>query len=817
MKRPLCMLCLIYVGFVLLFYALFPPGNPEREGEGQRIRVTGSIVGLEEKNQKSRIYLKENPGRAGLICYLDDPSIIYSFKIGQTISVAGTRRFFEKATNEGQFDANLYYSILECDYFMTGCEITLVEGSYNHFAQFVFVLHHKLSGIIAQGLPSQEAGILQAMLLGEKGNLDPDIRNLFSRNGIAHILAISGLHITFLGMGFFKLCKKVHFPPFLCGSLSFGFVVFYGTMTGMGASAFRSVVMFSLFLLAGICRRTYDMLSATALSAILLLIKQPLYVFHSGFILSFFAIMGIALLLPVVEEVLKPFCSDKLFIRLQKSGILASLSINLFTFPILLYFFFAFPTYSILLNLLIVPLLSVVMLLGVGATILGLLLGEILPSLGAGVYMWLFLPVRIVLLFYEKVCILFDGIPGNSLVLGKPATWTIVVYYLVLVALLVSRQFKVKLKNRFDKWKNRFDKWENRIGKWKKKIDKWKNRFGKWKRKFKKTKQFCFISPKASAFMFLIPMLFAMLFVSVHPRFRETITMLDIGQGDSFVLQLSDGTNLCVDGGSSSVTEAGKYRLVPYLKSQGISHIDYAFISHSDSDHTSGIMEILENPSLGIVIENVVLTKFAKTDSSYGEFFEAAEEGAAKGKTRIALMQEGDILELGRCSLQCIYPGEQETAEGNDQSMVLLLRRGNFSMLFTGDLTSEKEEKIIEALKNERERGLRIGRGNELRAEKERGIGGEGDRRLSDEGNSRLSVLKVGHHGSKYSSSESFLNSIQPQIALISCGERNQYGHPHEELLERLDETGAKIYRTDEMGAVSIKTDGKRVWIKRYK
>lgn len=193
MKRPLCMLCLIYVGFVLLFYALFPPGNPEREGEGQRIRVTGSIVGLEEKNQKSRIYLKENPGRAGLICYLDDPSIIYSFKIGQTISVAGTRRFFEKATNEGQFDANLYYSILECDYFMTGCGITLVEGSYNHFAQFIFVLHHKLSGIIAQGLPSQEAGILQAMLLGEKGNLDPDIRNLFSRNGIAHILAISGV------------------------------------------------------------------------------------------------------------------------------------------------------------------------------------------------------------------------------------------------------------------------------------------------------------------------------------------------------------------------------------------------------------------------------------------------------------------------------------------------------------------------------------------------------------------------------------------------------------------------------------------------
>ena len=248
--------------------------------------------------------------------------------------------------------------------------------------------------------------------------------------------------------------------------------------------------------------------------------------------------------------------------------------------------------------------------------------------------------------------------------------------------------------------------------------------------------------------------------------------MLDIGQGDCFVLEEKEGFNVLIDGGSSDISSVGKYRLAPYLKCHGISCLDYVFISHGDKDHTSGVLELLLGGE--IKIDCLVMTKFALSDEAYAELLEAAE----KQGTRILFIGKGDFFTLGEIKLTCLYPEMKDEGTGNDQSMVLLMECGGIKTLFTGDLTGEKEIFID----------------------------------FED-----IDVLKVAHHGSKYSTGQEFLEKTTPVISLISAGKDNMYGHPHKELIERLEQTGSRIYRTPENGAVTVGYEKGKVCIATYR
>ena len=143
--------------------------------------------------------------------------------------------------------------------------------------------------------------------------------------------------------------------------------------------------------------------------------------------------------------------------------------------------------------------------------------------------------------------------------------------------------------------------------------------------------------------------------------------------------------------------------------------------------------------------------------------------------------------------LTCLHPVQgYGTKEANEYSLALLMDYGNFSALFTGDLEGRGEDETWEYLRNDRE-----------------GHGGNGE--------TRLTLLKVAHHGSAYSTKEEMLSSLRPRFALISCGKGNRYGHPHGELLERLETAGCRIYTTADCGAVKVRTDGKRVWVESFK
>lgn len=715
MRRPLCLLCLFYVMTIALVAGVYhgsskEPGLPT---EGQTLVFEGTLYQIRLTDTNVSLYL--DSGAAKAICYVkkeDWQEQAEKLKIGNPIKVEGICHGFEPAYNDGQFDGALYYKVHEIDFALSGCQIISRGKVFAPISQGLYFVRSNLSQTLSENLPTPYAGVMQAMLLGEKEALDEDVKALFQRNGVSHILAISGLHISFLGMGIFSILKKIRFP--YCGAafLSLLFVMAFGKMIGETASALRSIIMFSLLLAAGLCKRTYDMLTAIAVSAACLLTLKPLYITQGGFLLSFGAVMGLALILPVIGERTKPPLIKRMvlsstkkesFLCFVKEKLTASLaagfSVFAAVFPIQLYFFYTYAPYSILLNLLIVPLAGVLLWCGV----LGLLLAGMFPQAGV----LAFLPCKAVLKAMEGICLLFDCLPYSNLILGKPAFWKVMVYYIILVLMIL---FHKRYKNR----------------------------------------------TLAAAFLLLLGL------ISLRPRLETACTMLDVGQGECLVIEEKSGLNIMVDGGSSDISEVGKYRIVPYLKSHGISRLDYVFLSHGDLDHLSGVKEILEDKDLGITIGYLVLTKFALIDENYDNIVSLVK----KRNVKLLYVTEGDLFELGNTVWHCLYPNVEETGEGNDQSMVLVMECRGIKMLFTGDLTEEKEQKLS----------------------------------LED-----IDILKCGHHGSKYSTSEVFLKGCKPEVALISAGRNNTYGHPHQATLKRLADAHSTVYATNECGAVTIR------------
>lgn len=872
---------------------------PENESNH---KLYGYIYAMEEKNGRSVLYIKSTEENRSVICYLsEEVSSLQSLKIGYQVIIKGKVRRFEAASNDGQFDVRKYYAGMGISYSMTNCAYEVMMKKPWPVRQGLFVIRKKLAHSLDALLSEEDSGVLKAMLLGDKSGMTEEIKGLYQRTGIAHIVAVSGLHISLWGMAICRLLKRLHIPLALDNFISFLFVVLYGMMTGSQASAIRSVIMFSLYLLAPVVNRTYDMLTAMMLSAAVLLMFRPAYVFYSGFLLSFGAVSGISLFMPWLTELYSPPAniddiilkeknnmqkiSDQI-IRFIRVSIMTSLCVSLFSLPIQLCFFYTFSVYSVFLNLLIAPFVSALMILGM----VGAVVGSFLPTLAC-------IPLQIchiILAFYEKLCLFFDRLPLAHPVIAKPEMWKIVVYYTVLGILYLvimrvvispseSRQ-RMSLRDNVQKHKSprlmislqmRLGADISRQVNWRRKsLLSVIRRRGKilykemykvvhkvvhkvvrkithkimhmvmhdWDEKNKK---------KLCQIFAIVVLLADVLFLCIHPRSGTTLTMLDVGQGDCFVIEEKNGFTAIIDGGSSSVSEVGRYRIDPFLRSHGISTVDFVFLSHADIDHTNGILELLENQkSNRIKIRYLVLTDLEKENEKFDEIRLACKNAG----TRVLYFSQGNHIEIHQLKLTCIHPGDKDTKlaglDENDHSMVLYMeykyQNKNHTALFMGDLGSAHEKEVMESLLAvDKKQGNKESRGigkmqsnnenmyedndenkNENRKKDEvkgedkdenKGKYEDENKEKNKEENKdaveagdenkrsgKIDILKIGHHGSKYSSTEEFLQQVDPYVCLISAGRKNRYGHPHMETLERIDETDGTVFRTDLMGQVVV-------------
>lgn len=653
----------------------------------------------------------------GLLCYLEEEEIP---AMGSLIVVEGKWRPFAHAANPGEFDAADYYRITGQQGRLMRASVMMESREFSAFREKLYRCREYLSLLLNACYPEREASVMGAMLLGEKAMLDGEIKSLYQQNGIIHILAISGLHLSILGMGFHKLLRSLRIPKTVNIILSLALMYCYGMMTGMGVSIVRAFVMFGIKLCADLCGRTYDLLTAMMTAALLILVQQPLYLTQSGFLFSFGAVCAIGFL-PVVS---RQFPAENRVLKALFTGGWISLC----TLPVHLCFYYEFPPYSILLNLIVIPCMGALLLSGVAvmaAAACFLPLGRLAAFPG----IW-------ILAFYEKSCGLCMRLPGHRWITGRPRNWQVMGF----LALLAGAVF---------------------------------------------------LARKSRKIHFGCAVLCAVIFLTLRMPQGFEITMLDIGQGDCFYLADGRGGHYLIDGGSSDKKEVETYQIIPFLKYRGVRRLDAVFITHSDEDHISGIMGLLErHEETGIETGSLFLPDVAEEcrDESYRKL----EKLAYGAGTAVGYLHAGQQLADGKLMLTCLHPVEDYVnQDANAGSTVLLLTYEKFSALFTGDLEGEGEELVME----------RLARMKTL-----------GGLRLPQ----RITMLKAAHHGSKNSTQEEFLMLVRPRIALISAGRDNSYGHPHRETLERLAAQDCRVYQTPLNGAVIVKVRRGRVWVEAY-
>lgn len=753
-------LSMILCGGILFSSALYGRFALDRKRDGfpgissgERVTLRGTVSMMEETEYGLRYQVRnvrirregrwESAGKALLYCQgMEDEPVGASY--GSRIEANGTLARFKRGRNPGNFDEQRYYYARGFDFSVKKAAVREVKGAGNGPAVLLARFRDRMSAVYRRNLPSEEAGLMSSMALGDRRDLSEDARELFQLSGLIHLLAVSGTHIHTVSSRLYRRLKKRGAGLLFAGILSGTAAVLYGLLCGSSVSTVRAVGMFLILIAGDILGLPYDTLTALGLMAGASLLRNPFLIFDAGFLFSFGAVAAVVLIQAPVADFYTERCRERFegkflpvpgehFVlslreRLTRA-FLSAVMIQIGTLPLVTYLFYEAPVYVFLVNFLVLPLFPFLLILGLLSGFLNLFL-----PLG-----FLFLPCHGILYFYEAISDLSLHLPFSRVTSGQPPLILILLYY-GLTLFLIQRM-------------RRRGQWSSVGG-------------GKPER-----------VEKASASSFLRPfrilLLMALLPVLLFlPKQRGTyLDLLDVGQGEAIFYHDRSGENLLIDGGSTDVKKVGTYRILPYLRHSGIGSVDTWIITHTDEDHISGTLEMIR---AGFPVRRIILAGGAVRDES----LEEVERAASIYTVPVEYVLPGDTLHVGDTTVCFLYPDEsgQRMEDRNDACLSFLLAsKEGFRGIFTGDLGTEGEDAILSLL----------------------------DRSSGEEG--KADFLSAGHHGSKTSSSEEWLRYWSPAYAGISAGANNRYGHPSREVTKRLQDLGIPYGVTMDTGRIRIR------------
>lgn len=670
--RPLCIAALVLILIITLNGLIRGstinelPFEKLIENEDE-IKVWGKIVKLEFKQKSTFLtldntYLEINSkeyfaGKIIAIAPLEE-----FFEIGSEIKGEGIVSHFTKATNSGQFDEYDYYKSLGINTRVNLEDFDVNPEKSSLVETFLARVRIRLSESINNSFLSEgEKGIVNAMVLGDKTDLSKEQKDLYRTAGIIHIISISGLHISILGMGLFRLLRKrgisYLFSCFLSSFVILGFVI----MTGGSVSSLRALIMFVISMGAEYLGRSTDIFSSISLAAILLLLDNPGIVSNSGFVLSFGAVMGIGFwgdLCKLPKDKGKEVWW-KYHLRRLCNTVLGGIGLVLFTAPIVLYYYYELPVFSFISNIIVIPLAPLLLIGGIIAAFVGIYFMPVANGIFA-------IP-KVVLSINEGLARVIEAIPNSTIIVGKPSVFGVVIYYgaLILLKIMIKKlKRKLIIVNCNDRDKKGDEK-HSSIG-LKALILNDKENVRYW----------------CGVLGLLTIMIISL---SFRPRFSDMITVMDVGQGECILIRCKSGENVLIDAGSSTVSKVGEQRIIPCLKCLGIGEIDKMILTHEDGDHTSGVEEIL---SSNIKVNEVLL---AKTQVDRGCFADIIE----KNDFKYELVGRGDGFTMGDVKFNIISPEYDSGFSDNESSVVVEMVTDSTSVLFTGDIEGEGEQELI--------------------------------------------------------------------------------------------------------------------------
>lgn len=613
--------------------------------------------------------------------------------------------------------------------------------------------------------------ILKAIILGMKTEISPNLRNSFNRAGVSHILAISGLHIGIVATGTFFLFVKLlsHIRFFLwqaltrkgAAVLAFLPVVAYGFLSGMSPSTQRAVIMVSVFLVAIVFEKEHDLINTLSVAALLILILHPPSLFFISFQLSFVSVLSIIFGLRQID-----YHRKKPGLKIQptrlaifKSRLWVFFLVSVFavagTIPLAMYYFNQISVVGVLANMIVIP------LIGFAAVPLGLI-GVLLHPVSVSLALLFFNLCAGIVSAAIEIILFFSHLPFAAYKTITPNLFEIGCFYLLVwsgVTLLGFRPEQTLKGSENAPLSTRRRPSIPQTIKW----------FGN----------------RGNQIKLLVGVAVLLLFTDTaywlnyrlwHRDLR--ITVLDVKQGSATVLELPGGYNLMIDGGGfsdNSVFDIGERIIAPFLWRNKIKTVDTLILSHPNSDHLNGLLYIAENFNVKEVWSN----NEPLSSKGYDRWMEIAKESQIDMPDFRRLPRSRRI---NGVDLEILYPPvdflnrkkKEKWRNYNNNSVVVRVVYNRSSFLFPGDIMSHAEKELSRMY------------GSALKS----------------------NFLLVPHHGSKTSSTQGFLDVVQPDICAISLGWKTAYGFPHPRVFNRYEKMGCRLFRTDRDGALMMVTDG---------
>ncbi len=668
---------------------------------------------------------------------------------GDVISFKGSFQEASKTRNFGGFNYKDYLKSIKIYGTIKSESIKVLEKNKgNILISFTNKISKAIKENINKLLDKKEAGMLIGLLIGDDGSIEEDLEESFKISSISHILAVSGMQVTYIitGMYFvFKLSLGKRKTRIIIIII----LILYTALTGFSPSIIRASIMGILVMGEGLFYRKNDIWTSISFSLLIILIYNPFLILNVGLQLSYLGTIGIILFNKTVFSVLKNIrlkerkyeykINRKIIILIGKiKEILAvTISASMAVFPVMLYHFNLFGTYFLITNLLVSIILGPLTIIGTIIVFISYIFFP-LAKFFSGILEVL---INVLILISN-----FSKLPFSKIYIVTPKIFFIIIVYIIFI--IVNYIYKIYNEKNLSITKIRI---RNLIALYKYKFKEYKNKF--------------------LTFLLIIILIFSIF--SFNQK-NLKIYFVDVGQGDCTFIVTPKNKTILIDGGGSSGSsfDVGESTLLPYILDRGYKKIDLMFISHFDQDHVGGLLTVLEE----LKVDRVCISKQEEESENYQKFLKIIKDK----QISVTIVKIGDRINIeNNLYFNILWPKEEQIVDSrlNNNAIVMKLNYNNFSMMFTGDIEEKAEDEIVK-------------------------LYGEKQILESD-------ILKVAHHGSKTSTTEKIVNEIKPEIALIGVGENNLFNHPSEEVIERLEKLDINIYRTDINGEITITVNKK--------
>lgn len=590
---------------------------------------------------KVKIVNSKNSARNGTKLYIRVNKKT-NIEVGDMLLINGTYLEPDVARNERGFNYKEYlktleiYGTVEINHYKV-----IKKGRINKLILYTARLKEILKSNISKVIKKAEnKNLLIAMILGDTEDLSEELKTDFLNSNLYHILSVSGGQVSNIIIGITILFRLLKIHKKIMDILCVVILIEFMFLTGLTASIIRACIMCIISLISGLIIRRYDIANSLGISLLIILINNPFAINSLSVLLSYFGFLGIIVLGSfTIKEVNKVIKNN--ILRYILNIVISSVAAQIFIFPIILYIFGTISLTFIFSNLLIIPLSTVITIIGLFIMICPLpIFGFVEPLIELTI----------------NIVGIFSNIGISKIYCIIPNIKEIIIYYVMSIYLyyMLKREYIYKIKHFFRKYK------------------------------------------KIIVIILLLSIGTSYIYKNIPKDLY--INFIDVGQGDSTLITTQFNKKILIDGGGSefgSIFDVGEKTLLPYLLKKKIHKLDYVIISHFDSDHVGGILTILEE----LNVKQVLIPKQVEYSENYNKFLDIIK----KRNIKVKIVGEGNTINIDKNTyLDILWPEEKQITDNvlNNNSLIVRLCYKNFKMLFTGDIEEIAEQKLIQKYEN---------------------------------------------------------------------------------------------------------------------